>query len=111
MIDDPDRHIPDNIRDAFADAVPLLIHWDRGGPEPFVSLGGESALISTVFRFAECFEADPMPESVWMMLLDYADRSLSREVEGIKLGADRSYAIGSRCLLQWVNDNKARYGV
>ena len=43
MIDDPDRHIPDNIRDAFADAVPLLIHWDRGGPEPFVSLGGEPA--------------------------------------------------------------------
>jgi hypothetical protein len=109
MTDDADRHIPDEIADAFDRAAQALKGWDRGGAEPSVPFDGQPCTISAVFNLAASFN-DPLPIRTLLFLLDYAQQSVGRQAQEAELGKDRSYAIGARCLLQWVQDNKSRFG-
>jgi hypothetical protein len=45
-----ERGIPDEISDAFAEALVLLIQWRGGADEPSAVLDGESLLISPILE-------------------------------------------------------------
>jgi hypothetical protein len=106
-----DLHIPDDeIRGAFDLAMTALVHWTKeGGGEPKVPLNGEPYLISTVAVLAETFR-ETMPASLFWRVAAYANRSFERRVQAAHLSKDSSYETGARCLLQWVRDNKSRFG-
>jgi hypothetical protein len=110
MSDPSDRQIPADIREAFDLAVSALAHWDRGDKEPSMTFNGGPCPISTVFGLAGSFK-ESMPANTVVFLHEYASRSLVREEQDVELEEDPSYETGTRCLLQWVKDNTARFGL
>ena len=102
--------IPADVRDAFEEAISVLIDWDsRGGAEPTVSLDDKPVPISKIAGLAEAFK-DPMPSSVFWRMAAYANSFVTeRRTEAVKLTKDGSFETGARCLLKWVRDNKKRF--
>ena len=91
MANASDHRIPDDISDAFGEAVVLLVQWKRGTSEPLAILKGKSLRITTVFDIViDRKFTDPMPESMVKLLLTYASkhwpasqfRLLARLVQG-----------------------------
>ena len=93
--------MPEEIRDAFDQAVNELIAWDRSGDEPTVSIDGKPTPISTVARLAETYK-DTMPASLFWRLVNFANRSRERNPAAVELSKDSSYATGAWCVLQWI---------
>jgi hypothetical protein len=97
--------IPDEISDAFGEAVVLLVQWKGGAGEPIVMLNGKSLRITTVFDIVidrRC--TDRMPESMVKLLLTYASQEQSRRPQYDQLKLLPIYEIGARCLLKWTRD-------
>jgi hypothetical protein len=75
----PGRNIPDEIADAFGEAVVLLVQWQGGADEPVVSLDAKSFQISTVFDLIAGRKfTDRMPRSMVELLLTYASKERRR---------------------------------
>jgi hypothetical protein len=98
-----DPAIPENIRDAFDQAVTEIIASDRNGEEPTVSFDGKPTPVSTIARLAEPYK-DTMTTGVFWRLVNYANRSRERKAAAVELSKDSSYATGAWCLLQWIGD-------
>jgi hypothetical protein len=94
--------IPEELRQAFDEAVGQYSYWDRGGPEPLVTLGRTPWTISAVCNLVTKFN-DPMPDNVYQYLCGRADSSCN-------LQQDRSYGNGARCLYGLIQARKSQYG-
>jgi hypothetical protein len=96
--------IPDDLRQAFRDAVSAFRHWDRGGPEPDgTSFRLSPQTVSSVCLFAEAYN-DPMANDDYEYLCrEEADSS------SLLLQGDRSHRAGSQCLSRLVQRRKAHY--
>jgi hypothetical protein len=92
--------IPEDLRHAFHHAVVLFADWDRGGPEPQVSLEQQPYPISSVCSWVMKFN-DRMPENVQHVLANI--RGLTIDL------TDPSYGTAARSLLRAINDRKAEY--
>jgi hypothetical protein len=99
MVEPSPDPIPKDLREAFHDAVALFSDWNRGGPEPDVSLQQRPWPISAVCSLVMKFN-DPMPENVLHRLCSQIDPTDLR---------DTSYGSGARCLYSAINARKAEY--
>jgi hypothetical protein len=95
--------IPDGLRQSFDEAVSQYSFWDRGGPEPLISLGRSPWTISAVCNLVTKFN-DSMPDNIYQYLCGQAD-SWSSLLQG-----DRSYSAGGRCLYGLIQARKAQFG-
>jgi hypothetical protein len=86
--------IPENLREAFHDAVAQFSDWTQGRPEPEVSFRRHPLTISAICRLVMNFR-DPMPEN----LVEYLFRN---QIMHHRVGAFM-YADGARCLLEAIN--------
>jgi hypothetical protein len=104
-----DRRIPDDVREAFGEALVLLVQWQGGANEPVVSLDGKTFQISFVFDLVVGRKfTDQMPPSMVELLLTYASKDHARQPQSDQLQLLPTYEIGARCLLKWVGDKKSR---
>jgi hypothetical protein len=95
--------LPLYLREAFHQAVMDYWGWERGGPEPEVSLQQRPPCsISIVCSMVMNFD-DAMPEDIYRALynLDSATDELAK---------DHSYRNGARWLLRLIDARKADYG-
>jgi hypothetical protein len=104
-----DRHIPADVKDAFGEALILLVQWQGGAEEPVVSLDGKTFRISLVFDLVlgRKFK-DQMPPSMVELLVTYASKDRARRPQSEQLQLLPTYEIGARCLLKWVGEKKFR---
>ena len=108
MANASDHRIPDDISDAFGEAVVLLVQWKRGTVEPMAILKGTSLRITTVFDIViDRKFTDPMPLSMVKLLLTYASKEASRRPEYDQLKLIPTYEMGARCLLKWVQEKSS----
>jgi hypothetical protein len=104
-----DRRIPDDVRDAFGEALVLLVQWQGGANEPVVSLDGKTFQISFVFDLVVGRKfTGQMPPSIVKLLLTYASKDHARQPQSDQLKLLPTYEIGARCLLKWVGDKKSK---
>src|SRR5271155_5655439 len=103
----PGSAIPDEVRDAFDQAVSQLIQWNDGS-EPTISVKGDAETISKVATLAEPFK-DTMPASVYWRMAAYANSSFERRASAVQLSKDSSYSTGAWCLREWIEDKKVRF--
>jgi hypothetical protein len=102
-----DRRIPDDVRDAFDEALILLVQWQGGTNEPVVNLDGKPIRLSLVFDLVIGRKfRDQMPPSMVELLVTYASKDRSRQRQSEQLQLLPTYEIGARCLLKWVGDKK-----
>jgi len=105
MADPSPNPIPEELRQAFHDAVSAFQHWDRGGPEPDgISLWREPRTISFVCDVVE--RADPMPDDLYEYLRGEAE---SADTTSALLQGDRSYRAGAQSLYRMIQGRKAQY--
>jgi hypothetical protein len=108
MANASDHRIPDDISDAFGEAVVLLVQWKGGTIEPMAILKGKTLRITTVFDIViDRKFTDPMPESMVKLLLTYASKEASRRPEHEQLKLIPTYEMGARCLRKWVLEKSA----
>jgi hypothetical protein len=105
-----DHHIPADVRDAFGEALILLVQWQGGADEPVVSLDGKPFRISLMFDLVlgRKFK-DQMPPSMVELLLTYASKAPARQRQSDQLKLLPTYEIGARCLLKWFGEKKSRF--
>jgi hypothetical protein len=104
-----DHHIPVDVRDAFGEALILLVQWQGGADDPAVSLDGKHFRISSVFDLVVGRKfKDQMPSSMVKLLLTYASKDPARQPQSDQLKLLPTYEIGARCLLKWVGEKKFR---
>ena len=97
--------IPEDLRQAFDEAVNALIAWDGDRKEPKVSVHGRATLISAIASLVETY-TDKMPANLYWRMVNYAHRFPKRRRQAAQLSADSSYETGARCLLQWIEDSE-----
>jgi hypothetical protein len=102
MVDTSSDPIPEELRQAFNEAVMQYSYWDSVGPEPEVMLHRAPWTISAVCSLVTKFD-DPMPDNIFQFLCGQADSS-SKLLEG-----DRSFRSGARCLAGLIQARKAQY--
>jgi hypothetical protein len=100
---------PEDVREAFRDAVKLYAVWKSGGPESsvsfrrfkYVSLAGVCDLVLS-------YRNEPLPiklhDELWK-LVDKTDIDLK-----VELATDPSYATAARCLIKLIEDHRAEDG-
>jgi hypothetical protein len=99
--------IPEEITDAFGEALVLLVQWQGGSDEPVVSLDGKSFRISALFELVAGRKfTERMPASMVRLLLTYASKDSARQPQYDQLTIHPTYAVGARCLLKWAIDKK-----
>jgi hypothetical protein len=103
------RPIPDDVGDAFGEALVLLVQWKRGADEPVAVLDGRTMRISLIFELvaSRAFK-DEMPGSMVELLRAYASRNAERGHEFGRLTLLPTYEVAARCLLKWVDEKKPR---
>ena len=95
--------IPLNFADAFHEATLRYSYWERGEPEPLLTLQGRRRPISDACKIAIEFD-DRIPEYFRNMLL-----SLIEVPDDLNDVNDISYAMGARCLLMEIEARKTQY--
>jgi hypothetical protein len=103
--------IPVNLREAFEDALGRFADWDRGGPEPLISLERKSFTVAAISDFVMMF-SDPAPENIYNAVLNLAQdfragpEALGHECDG---PTEQTYASVARCLLMLYRARVAHY--
>jgi hypothetical protein len=109
MAEQPSETMPEDVRQAFGDAVRLFDRWRFDTPAPtlhfrtlFVSLSGLCDLVLA-------YKNEPLPvgvhDELWR-LIDDPHMRLKAE-----LTIDPSYATGARCLDTLIQDRRAAVGI
>jgi hypothetical protein len=95
-----------NVREAFDLAAKSLYAWSAtGGDEPTVVVHGSPTLISNIAALAKDHK-EMMPADLYWRMVHHANCSPRRRLQASKLSHDGSYAIGAKCLLEWVQDKQ-----
>jgi hypothetical protein len=109
MADEPSETMPDDVRQAFGDAVRLFDRWRFDTPAPTLPFRTLVVSLSGVCDLVLAYKNEPLPVSVhdelWK-LIDVLHMSLKAE-----LATDPSYAIGARCLDTLIQDRRSAVGV
>jgi len=104
MVEQPSESMPEDLREAFHDAIRMYKDWKCGGHErsvsfrrlPRVSLSGMCDLVLSYLN-------EPLPvnihDELWTLIDD-----MNLKVE---LARDPSYATGARCLNKLIKDHRA----
>jgi hypothetical protein len=103
------RPIPDDVADAFGEALVLLVQWKRGAEEPTAVLDGKTIRIGLIFELVRgrAFK-DKVPGSMLELLRTYASREPERKHEFARLTLDPTYDTAARCLLKWVDEKQTK---
>jgi hypothetical protein len=105
-----ERPIPDEISDAFGEALVLLVQWQGGADEPVAILDGKTLRISVIFELvAKRGFKDKAPRGMLELLRAYAARDPERQNEIAVLALVPTYATAAQCLLKWVDYKKSKW--
>jgi hypothetical protein len=105
-----ERGIPDEISDAFGEALVLLIQWRGGADEPSAVLDGKSLLISLIFELvARRAFKDKIPVSMLALLQAHAVRDRERQKDIAPLTLLPTYGTAAQCLMKWVSYKKSKW--
>jgi hypothetical protein len=105
MVEQPSEAMPEDVRQAFCDAVRLFDHWRFDEPAPALSFRILSVSLSGVCDLVLAYKNEPLPVGVYdelWRLIDGPHISLKAE-----LAIDPSYATGARCLDKLIKDRRA----
>jgi hypothetical protein len=100
--------IPQNLADAFREAVARYADWSPPNPEIELRIGNVSHSMSAVCGFADKFD-DDLPDDVFSQLRSYL--LIRYRALGERLGEKRSYSVGGYCLLRLIEGRKAAYAM
>jgi hypothetical protein len=102
--------IPDDVADAFGEAVVLLVQWQGGVDEPVALLDGKTMPISMIFELVASQACrDEVPRSMLKLLRTYASRDPERKKEIAALALIPTYETAARCLLTWFGYKKSKW--
>jgi len=101
MVDTSSDPIPEELRQAFNEAVAQYSYWNRGGPEPEIVFHRALWKISAVCSLVTKFD-DPMADNIYRYLCGQTD-SLSKLLQ-----EDRSFRSGARFLAGLIQERKAQ---
>ena len=95
--------IPDDLRQAFLEAIRLYSDWKFGGAEPLLNFRKLRQIsLSGVCELVLSYRNEPLPANLRNALRDLiGETHPNLEVE---LADDQSYATGAHCLLKLIND-------
>jgi hypothetical protein len=105
MVEQPSETIPEDVRQAFCDAVRLFDRWRFDTPAPTLPFRTWVISLSGVCDLVHAYKNEPLPLDVHhelLALLDNLHMGLKAE-----LTIDPSYAIGARCLDTLIQDRRA----
>ena len=96
--------IPNDVRQAFLEAIRLYKDWRFGGSEPLVSFRKLRQIsISGVCELVLSYRNEPLPENIHNVL-----RNVIGVARANPLDKDPSYAAGAQCLLKMIDVNRRR---
>jgi hypothetical protein len=94
--------MPNDMRQAFLEAIRLYSDWKFGGSEPLVSFRKLRQMsISGVCELVLGYRNEPLTAQLHNMLRNLIDPQMNIKVE---LDEDPSYATGAQCLLEMIDD-------
>ena len=109
MADEPSETMPEDVRQAFIDAVHLFKSWQFDTPAPTLRFRTIAISLSGVCDLVLAYKNERLPVSLhdelWG-LIDDLHMSLKAE-----LAIDPSYPIGARCLDTLIQDRRSAVGV
>ena len=109
MVEQPSETMPEDVRQAFCDAVRLFDRWRFDTPGPTLPVRNLNVSLSGVCDLVLAYKDEPLPSNVHQELLAVIDDlHLSLKEE---LTVDPSYAIGARFLDTLIQDRRAAVGV
>jgi hypothetical protein len=104
------RGIPEEISDAFGEALVLLIQWQGGADEPVAVLDGKTLRISLIFELvARRAFKDKIPASMLALLQTHAARDRERQKDIAPLALVPTYGTAAQCLVKWVSYKKSKW--
>ena len=96
--------MPNDVRQAFLEAIRLYKDWRFGGSEPLVGFRKLRQIsISGVCELVLSYRNEPLPENIHKVL-----RNVIGVARANPLDKDPSFAAGARCLLNMIDVNKQR---
>jgi hypothetical protein len=105
MADQPSETMPEDVRQAFGDAVRLFNGWKFDTPAPTLHVRTLFVSLSGVCDLVLAYKNEPLPlgvhDELWSVI-DDLHTSLKAE-----LASDPSYATGARCLDALIQDRRA----
>lgn len=105
MADQPFETMPEDVRQAFGNAVRLFDRWRFDTPAPTLPVRTLNVSLSGVCDLVLAYKNEPLPLNVhhelWA-IIDDLHMSLKTE-----LMIDPSYAVGARCLDTLIQDRRA----
>jgi hypothetical protein len=109
MVEQPSEKMPEEVRQAFCDAVRLFDRWTFDTPAPTLPFRTLAVSLSGVCDLVLAYKNEPLPSSVHDQLFGLLDNlHIGLKAE---LTIDPSYAIGARCLDTLIQDRRAAVGV
>jgi hypothetical protein len=108
MVEQPTQTMPEDVRQAFADAVRLYSRWGvQPGdvPAPTLDFRTLNVSLSGICDLVAAYKNEPLPlpvhDELWIVI-DDGHMKLKAE-----LAIDPSYATGARCLDTLIHDRRA----
>jgi hypothetical protein len=106
MTEQPSETIPEDVRQAFGDAVRLFHRWRFDTPPPTLVFRTLAVSLSGVCDLVLAYKSEPLPidvhDELWG-LMDNPNIGLKAE-----LAIDPSYATGARCLDTLIQDRRSK---
>jgi hypothetical protein len=99
--------IPDQLREAFRDAIWSYADWNPAFPEPEVMVGDRHYVLSAVCGLVGDFR-DRLAEDIFDRLMSYL-REIRYTLLRQRLVADHSYAAAGQCFLRLIEDRKRHF--
>jgi hypothetical protein len=109
MVEQPSEAIPDDVRQAFCDAVRLFDRWGFDTPAPTLNFRSWVFSLSGVCDLVLAYKNEPLSLDVHDLLLGLLD-NLHMGLKA-ELTIDPSYAIGARCLDTLIQDRQAAVSI
>ncbi len=104
VVEELSEPLPNDVGQAFLEAIRLYKDWRFGGSEPLVSFRKLRQIsISGVCELVLSYRNEPLPENIHKVL-----RNVIGVARANPLDKDRSYAAGARCLLKMIDVNRRR---
>jgi hypothetical protein len=109
MADQPSQTMPEDVRQAFSDAVRLFDRWMFDTPAPTLPVRTLDISLSGVCDLVLAYKNESLPLDVHHELLALID-DLHMRLKA-ELTIDPSYATDARCLVTLIQDRRAAVGI
>jgi len=103
MVEQSSEPIPNDVHEAFLEAIRLYNDWKFGGPLRLVSFRklGQISIIG-VCELVLSYRNEPLPSDLHDALWNLSDETRLK----VELTVDPSYATGAQCLLKLIDDHR-----